>query len=156
MEVRMNLPNDYSITNHLMLLLYPKSDGMPTHWPRQVSCPTLHMSAHSCKLRMEEQTSTIEEVSLKELTPNEQGSCFPSADRGCTPSASNPPQGLASKGCSPSTSALPTIGEQGCSPWVSNRLGAARPWGAPRPRAACLQRAESPGGDSPSTCRSSP
>ena len=91
-------------------VLYPKFDGVPTHWPRQVSCLTLHVSTHPCKLSGEEQTSTIEGMSPEELTPNEQGSCSPSAGRGCTPSASNPPQGSTSalpEGCPPSASRIP-------------------------------------------------
>ena len=52
-------------------MLYPKSDGVPSHWPHQISCPMLHMSTHPRELSGEEQTNTIKGVSPGELTSNE-------------------------------------------------------------------------------------
>ena len=73
-------------------MLYPKSDGVPTHWPRQISCLMLHMSTHPRELSGEELTSTIEGVSPEELTLNEQGSAGPGGSEqgplSCSPSAS--------------------------------------------------------------------
>ena len=58
-------------------VLYPKSDWVPTHWPRQVSCPMLYVLTHPLELIKKKQTSTIEGVSPGKLTANEQGNVSP-------------------------------------------------------------------------------